>query len=213
MKIEMGESLFYSWLRHVKGCQIVQTNWKASPSWEIKHAEKIEATIQGLSQYYKDNHNYNLFKKSRSVSQIMRQSEADVIGIRMTGEKPEITTVDVAFHEGGLLYGNRQETVAKVLSKLVRTAMCIYGYFDCQEAEIVFASPKIYKAVLADLLPAIVRLNRMLEEYGFGIHARIIANDDFNDIVLKPILDASSDVADTSELFMRSYQMYKMFSE
>ena len=28
MKIEMGESLFYSWLRHVKDCQIVQTNWK-----------------------------------------------------------------------------------------------------------------------------------------------------------------------------------------
>lgn len=30
MKIEMGESLFYSWLRHVKECQIVQTNWKVS---------------------------------------------------------------------------------------------------------------------------------------------------------------------------------------
>lgn len=27
MKIEMGESLFYSWLRHVKECQIVQTSW------------------------------------------------------------------------------------------------------------------------------------------------------------------------------------------
>ena len=32
MKIEMGESLFYSWLRHVKECQIVQTNWKVSES-------------------------------------------------------------------------------------------------------------------------------------------------------------------------------------
>jgi len=31
MKIEMGESLLYSWLRHVKECQIAQTNWKVSP--------------------------------------------------------------------------------------------------------------------------------------------------------------------------------------
>ena len=42
MKIEMGESLFYSWLRHVKECQIVQTNWKTSPQWTIIHEEKLE---------------------------------------------------------------------------------------------------------------------------------------------------------------------------
>ena len=28
MKIEIGESLIYSWLRHEKQCQLVQTNWK-----------------------------------------------------------------------------------------------------------------------------------------------------------------------------------------
>lgn len=41
MKIEMGESLFYSWLRHVKECQIVQTNWKASPQWQLQHEDKL----------------------------------------------------------------------------------------------------------------------------------------------------------------------------
>ena len=30
MKIEMGESLIYSWLRHEKHCQLTQKNWKAS---------------------------------------------------------------------------------------------------------------------------------------------------------------------------------------
>ena len=37
MKIEMGESLLYSWLRHVKECQIVQTNWKVSTKQELKN--------------------------------------------------------------------------------------------------------------------------------------------------------------------------------
>ncbi len=41
MKIEMGESLLYSWLRHVKECQIVQTNWKVSSKWDLKNADKI----------------------------------------------------------------------------------------------------------------------------------------------------------------------------
>ena len=34
MKIEVGESLACSYLRHVKRCWIVQANWKASDDWE-----------------------------------------------------------------------------------------------------------------------------------------------------------------------------------
>ena len=47
MKIEMGESLFYSWLRHVKECQIVQTNWTTSGQWNLLHEDKLEE-IKGL---------------------------------------------------------------------------------------------------------------------------------------------------------------------
>ena len=48
---------------------------------------------------------------------------------------------------------------------------------------------------------------------GFDFNIRIIANQDFNEMVLQPILLISDGVADTSELFLRSYQMYKMFGE
>ena len=136
----------------------------------------------------------------------------DVIGVKTLGVEQKIIAVDVAFHEGGLMYGSRQETVAKVLAKLVRTSMCIYGCFDSRAAEVVFASPKIQKSVQNDLLPAVERLNLLLVECGFEMRAEIIANDDFNDKVLQKILEKSGDVADTAELFMRSYQMYKMFS-
>jgi len=30
MKIEMGESLMLSWLKHAKSCKITQLNWKPS---------------------------------------------------------------------------------------------------------------------------------------------------------------------------------------
>lgn len=42
MKIEMGESLFYSWLRHVKKCQIVQTNWMTSSQWQLSNEDRLE---------------------------------------------------------------------------------------------------------------------------------------------------------------------------
>lgn len=120
--------------------------------------------------------------------------------------------VDVAFHKSGLNYGTREETVTKVISKSLRTAICLYGYMDTKSADIAFASPKINPAILSDLEPCIEDVNALLKVRGFDFTVRVIANDEFNESVLQPILLMSVGVADTSELFLRSYQMYTMFA-
>ena len=89
--------------------------------------------------------------------------------------------------------------------------MCLYGYIDTKEGEVLFASPKIHKAVMEDVLPCIEELNRLFEDKGFSYRTRVVANEDFNQEILQPVLQLSSNVADTSELFLRSYQMIKMF--
>ena len=43
MKIEIGESLTSSYLNHVKGCRVIQSNWKTSGNWVITDHEKIRA--------------------------------------------------------------------------------------------------------------------------------------------------------------------------
>ena len=144
MKIEMGESLFYSWMRHVKECQIVQTNWKSSPKWLLYHKEELENIMNEAEVLFK-NKGYTIFKKNASLDQVLRQAEGDALGISISDEGNKICAVDVAFHEGGLLYGSRKETVSKVVIKLLRTAMCIYGYFNMKVAEIRFASSRIYE--------------------------------------------------------------------
>ena len=213
MKIEMGESLFYSWLRHVKQCQIVQTNWKASSQWVFRHVEEIECLLHLIEAHFEKEYQYKIFKKTSALSQIMRQAESDVLGIRIGEDKNSFYAVDVAFHESGLNYGTRSETVMKILSKIVRTAFCFYGYFDATAGEIVFASPKINKAILSDLLPCVTYLNKIFGEKGFEFNFIVVCNDDFDKDVLQPILLESKNVADTGELFMRSYQMYKMFNK
>lgn len=213
MKIEMGESLFYSWLRHVKECQIVQTNWKASPQWQLSNAGELETLMELVDKHYSGKYGYEVFKQNTSLSQLIQQGECDVLGISIQPDATTYYAVDVAFHEGGLNYGNRTTTVMKVLEKCARTAFCLYGYLSTKEAEVIFASPKITPAVLSDLQPCIAEMNTIFANKGYGFTFRLIANDDYNDLVLKPILLMSDGVADTSELFLRSYQMYKMFSE
>lgn len=39
MKIEIAESMVYSWLRKVRNCRLVQTNWKPAHEWPLFHVE------------------------------------------------------------------------------------------------------------------------------------------------------------------------------
>lgn len=209
MKIEIGESLFYSWLRHVKGCQVVQTNWKPSPEWEWQHAESLERFMYAVEECFKSN--YSVFKKTKSLSQLIGQAEIDVLGLAFGSEVPSVYAVDVAFHEGGLNYGDPEKTTAKVIQKCARAAICLRACFGVSDGEIIFASPKINRNILTKLETALEKLNTVLREHDLGFVARIIANVEFKERVLEPILIVSKGVADTSELFMRGYQLTTLF--
>lgn len=212
MKIEMGESLFYSWLRHVKECQIVQTNWKVSPQWQLHHEDELAELMTATDEHFSLRYGYKIYKKNSSLSQLIQQGECDAVGVSIQEDGPRYYAVDVAFHESGLNYGTREETVMKVISKSLRTAMCLYGYMETKRAEITFASPKINPSILSDVEPCIEDANALLAARGFNFSIRVIANEEFNESVLQPILLMSDGVADTSELFLRSYQMYTMFA-
>lgn len=213
MKIEMGESLFYSWLRHVKSCQVVQTNWKVSPQWKLHNEEKLSQLMEAVDTHFSEKYGYRVFKGNSSLGQLLQQGECDALGIHTESGKNQTFAVDVAFHEAGLNYGDRPTTVMKVIEKCARTAFCLYGFLDATDTEIIFASPKINPSVLNDLEPCISDLNDIFTENGFDFIFCILANEGFNGQVLQPILNASKGISDTAELFLRSYQMFTMFSD
>lgn len=212
MKIEMCESLFYSWLRHVKGCQLVQPNWKPSPTWTVENREEAEKLMKATDTYFQKKYGYEIYK-SNSFSQLILQAESDLVGICTNKGSAYVYSVETAFHEGGLNYGGTEETVTMIIKKFVRSALCAAGYFNVLEGEIIFASPKIHNGVINDLINCTEELNRLFAENGFGFSARIIANEDFKNEVLVPVMEVSGRINDTSELFMRSWQLISLYEQ
>lgn len=210
MKIEMCESLLYSWLRHVKGCQLVQSNWKPSPTWTVENRERVEEFMKKADLLFQDKHGYTVFKSS-SFSQLISQAESDIVGMCFSGEKKRVFSVETAFHKAGLNYKGNEESVAKIIKKWARSALCIAGHFNVLQGELIFASPKIHNGAMNGLNICAQELNNLFAENGFGFNARIIANEDFKNEVLVPVLEISGSVNDTTELFMRSYQLVNMF--
>lgn len=209
MKIEMGESLLYSWLKHAKECQIVQTNWKPSSSWQLHNKETLVNIMDTVSNFFQEKYQINIFNKS-SLDQLLKQAEIDVIGINYNPE-PTIYGIDVAFHEKGLMYGNKIDTASIIIKKYVRTLMCIIGYFNYWDGEIIFASPNANANVIIELIPKINDLKLLLKNLNINFKIKFFNNDDFYKSILSPIMLKSSDISDTSELFMRSYQLIKLF--
>lgn len=199
MKIEIGESAIYSWLRHIKGCKIVQTNWKISPKWEKFHSEDIEPLIEQIKQAFP-----NIFKKSTSM-QILQQAEVDALGVCFTGAEPFFYAVEVAFHENGLIYGH--DTVERVAKKLLRTALLIYFLFNAKKGEIIFASPKVHLKNLLQITEKLQDITNFMQKKGFSFQFSFIGNENFEKEIIQPLKEISHEIADTTEIFLRSYQL------
>ncbi|NGQ93569.1 hypothetical protein G3578_00045 [Brevibacillus sp. SYP-B805] len=214
MKIEMGESLMLSWLRHVKTCQSVQLNWKPSTaSWELHNEEIIEKIMYESSKFYQDKYDLNIYKNNKSHTQLLQQGEIDVLGLKIKNAYVEnIYAIDIAFHEAGLNYGNTKETIERVLKKMTRTAMILHGYFNMKLGNIIFASPKINKVVFEPLLKCVSELKEIFMSLNLDFKFVVYANDEFQEKIFNPVISLSKSIADTSELFLRSIQLYNMFS-
>lgn len=202
MKIEMGESLIYSWLRHIKQCQIAQLNWKISDKWAHQPIGDLEYIINEVQNRFD-----KPFGNFRTINQLIKSSEIDVIGFDFNNNK--LFGVDVAFHSNGLNY---RDNVANVTKKLLRTLLIFEIYFDSKfNKTVIFATPKINPSEQKKLDYRLEMLNDFIDEFGLETSIEMISNESFEDRILNPTLSLSNDVADTSELFLRSYQLTQLF--
>ena len=214
MKIEIGESLALSYLKHVKKCVIYQTNWKLS-SWWLQELGK-ESLAEKL---------YNDLKESPSTektaatdfnvkdvltsdfSQFLKQAELDALGIDRDGN---VYAIDIAFHERGLGYGKKVEARDRVMKKFVRSYMIMLGCFPGKKCTVIFASPKVDAAKQDLIIPALEELQADTRFKDERITFEYIANDKFKAEILDQTIEASKDDADTNELFLRSYKLLNL---
>lgn len=210
MKVEIGESLVRTWVRHCRGCQLAELNWKPSPMWfgEIS-AEHEQWYREGAAKFSE-----KVLKKTSSLSQFLGQAEVDVLGVQFVqGTAREVIAADIAFHTNGLDYGSKAETAARIVKKLFRTALTMDIHFPGVPVEILFLSPKVNNATI----PCVEEAARTMESFfrgrrdGFRFQA--IINQGFKNIVLDDVTPLREQVADTSELYLRATQLTGLFED
>lgn len=218
MKIEICEQLIASWLKHVKGCQVVQTNWRVSPTQlsilendlSAEENAKINTFISEIKNLTQDE-NLDVFKNSK-LHQFILQSEVDVIGIKVReGKIAELYLIDSAFHEDGLLYGDTKETTARVLKKIIRPLIVAGIVFKSVPAQIIFVSPKCGERIKNSIFNGLEKVRSALDKNYLDNKVQIIFNENFYSEILKPTIDAGKDSSDDNELFLRAVKLYSLY--
>lgn len=201
MKIEMGESLCYSYLRHVQRCWVVQTNWKVSEYWEkCLTDDELETIFRSMRKTF--DQGGSVFKKTRDCAQFLRQAEIDVVGVEQDGS---IHAIDVAFHEAGLNYGGGAGN--RVLKKLLRTVLTLMAYRPAKiRRHIYFVSPTVRPGAQQ---PLDDMFSWLRQEYS-DIEWHLFTNETFATEMLAPTLEKGESVADMSELFLRSVKLLEL---
>ena len=202
MKIDMLESLGYSFLRHVQGCWIVQTNWKASLKGLAERAwEPLEARFAKMRDEFGD----DVFTGTKSVRQLLKQAEIDVVGMT-AGPTVRVHALEAAFHEGGLLYvrNSADVTVPTVRKKMLRTYLVLEAFARfADHRNIWFVAPKVGPKPAKELEDMFRKLRGAYPKVSW--HLRI--EQSFRDEILRPTLEAAKGVSDTSEPFVRAERL------
>lgn len=205
MKIEIGENLISSYLRHVEGCRIVQTNWETSNQWKITEYDEKKS-----KELFVKINSSPLFKgifKNNEYNQLIKQAEIDVIGINTT--EKSVFGIDVAFHNAGLNYGSIDETKFRILKKIFRTVFVLQTYFsDFDKFNSFFVTPKANPSTENPIRELIEEANKLIDNEMISIN--FISNEDFFNSIVDPTINNIDDDNDTSELFLRSIKLIQL---
>ncbi|MDE6725313.1 MAG: hypothetical protein K2J79_06880, partial [Ruminiclostridium sp.] len=208
MKIEMCESLFYSWLRHVKGCQLVQTNWKPSPQWTVENREKVEEPMRETDVYFQSKYGYTAFNGC-SLSQLMSQAKPTLVGISLNDGQAKVYSVETAVLKAEL--NGKTINTAKTIKKWVSSVLNIVGCFNTMQGEFILPAPTANSRLLNDLNICADEINKLLAKNGLNFSLCVIAEEEFKSEVLSSVFEISETVNDTAELFLQSLQLINGF--
>ena len=111
--------------------------------WRLQNEDALKQFKDTTDAHFQNKYGYGVYKNN-SFSQLLIRPEVDNLGIFISCSGTEIYAIDVAFHESGLNYGDRKETVVRGIKKFIRTVLCLIGLFGIKKREIIFASPKIH---------------------------------------------------------------------
>ena len=207
--MEICEQLAASWLKHIKGCQLVEVNWRPSPVNFVLDKRAVDDLMVFMDEIKAavSDDELDIFKKNKA-EQFVMQTEIDVIGLKITDTViDELYLVDTAFHKDGLGYG---ELVARVIKKIIRAIVISDLVFHKIPSKIVFISPYCKEKDKTKVLNGIAKVEPIIKAHYPDSEVMVIFNEDFTTEVYEPLAKVEPEITDYNDMFLRSLKIERI---
>ena len=211
MNIDIAESLAYSWLKHVKGCQIIHRNWKGVAESEPQISDIIRNAYNAAAIKEENNsENTSTDDLNKKIKQALKQTECDVLGLEFGKDGIKYHAVEVAYHSNGLNYsGNNAK---KISDKLFRIAMALKHYMNIPSATLYFVSPFVRNGELEEIEKEVHNIEENIKKLG-EFQIELCFNEDFYVNILHSTKNKDKQNVDLSELCIRSYELEHLYNK
>jgi hypothetical protein len=182
---------------------MTQMNWSPSPAWAIAREHQLRATFEAVRRFSDDTIGRSTFGQVDFAS-FVRHARIDVLGLRLDHAAGgiEAIAVDSPIDDTELPHGSAEETIVRLIQRMTRAGFALAAYLDPRQASVVFATPWLAKAVRQEVQRHLARLERRLAEQRDpimpGLRFRVIADGDFADEIVQPVLEHVDAAADAS---------------
>ena len=200
--MEFGELIVKSYLKNIKKCEMVETNWKLLKEYkkDIIQNQNVKNLIEIVKENFrgidlKNNEgdiiafdNSDILKNDSCEkfisNRLLNQVEFDVVGY---SKEEGYLLNEVAMHTGGLNYGSKIDNVEHVKTKILKMIVVFMGYFKGKKGEINFWAVKsAIEEEQKKIDEFIEALNSTLEKSEMSnIKVKMITDDEFCEIYEK----------------------------
>jgi len=204
----LEESLIFSYLKHIKKCKIVQSNWiPTAKSWNV-NTNKADELIRISKNYFKNKYRISIFNNIDSYKDLVPNN---VVGFGITFN--DDYTQDIYGVIGEFKQNYDDISIEEILEKIFYISINFINYFNKASGNIIFMCPNLNYDTIEKLGLYYFDIKEIFRQLNISLEVSILLNEQFKEEVLRNLekiclkIDESED-----EIYLKNIKFQKQLN-
>lgn len=205
----LKESLVFSYLKHIKKCKIIQTNWvPKTRDWDEEY-DKARELIRISKNYFKNKYRVNIFEHISPDDDIIRLSSIDAFGISFNKDyTQDIYGVICKMNEN-----YKKVTIENILEEIFIISIYFVSYFNKVNGNMIIMCPKLNDEIIREIGTYYFDIKEIFRQVNLSFEVNILINEKFQEEVISKLEKVAFDIDETDEeIYLKSLKLQKQLN-
>ncbi|CAI3642799.1 Conserved hypothetical protein [Clostridium neonatale] len=206
----LKESLVFSYLKHIKKCKIIQTNWvPKTKDWDEEY-DKAKELIRISKNYFKNKYRINIFKNISLDDDIIKlYNNIDAFGITFNKDY----TQDIYGVMCELNESYNEVNIENVLEKIFIISTYLVSYFNRINGNIIIMCSKLNDKNIREIGTYYFDIKEIFRQVNLSFEVSILINEKFQEEVISKLEKVCLDIDETEEeIYLKSLKLQKQLN-